>query len=178
MPLIGCSSPLLVPDANTVSSGERWFDVSCNRSDVPPINIPRPFTNQMSPIFPHLFLPSATEAVRVKPADNFLRPVCVRSVKAEPEFCSPSALCARGMDGGGSSWISWSTMMSLGRPNSLSFYTVSEAVCGNWGLSDQRNHLGPFCACVHACMHVCVHVCECVCVRQTVREEEIDTVLE
>lgn len=161
MPLVGCSCPLLVPDADTAPSTMWWFDVSCNRSDVPAINIPRPFTNQMSPIFPRLVLPSAREAVRVKPGDNFLRPVCVRSVKAEPEFCSPSVLCAHGMGGGGSSWISWSTMMSVGRPNSLSFYTVSEAVSGNWGLSDHRNHLGHFRACVRACVCACMWVCVC-----------------
>lgn len=51
---------------------------------LPPINMLRPFTSQRSLIFSLLFLPSASEAIRVKPVDNFVRPVCVRSVKAEP----------------------------------------------------------------------------------------------
>lgn len=55
---------------------------------VPTVNMLKPFTSQRSLIFSLLFLPSASEAVRVKPADNFLRPVCVSSVKAEPRFCS------------------------------------------------------------------------------------------
>lgn len=53
-----------------------------------------PFTSQRSLIFFLLFLPSSSEATRVKPADKFLRPVCIRSLKAEPRLCFPvNSMC-------------------------------------------------------------------------------------
>lgn len=61
---------------------------------VPIINLLRSFTSQRSLIFSLLFLPSSSEATRVKPADKFLRPVCIRSLKAEPRLCSPvNSMC-------------------------------------------------------------------------------------
>lgn len=61
---------------------------------VPTINMLRSFTSQRSLIFSLLFLPSSSEATRVKPADKFLRPVCIRSLKAEPRLCFPvNSMC-------------------------------------------------------------------------------------
>lgn len=61
---------------------------------VPTINMLRSFTSQRSLIFSLLFLPSSSEATRVKPAEKFLRPVCIRSLKAEPRVCFPvNSMC-------------------------------------------------------------------------------------
>lgn len=101
--LVGCSSSLLVPDTNTVSS--TMF--AATEVMVPTINVLRPFTSQRSLIFSLLFLPSAPEAVRVKQ-----QRICCDLYWLSPDSAPLPTPCAHGSGGCGNSQISWPVTMS------------------------------------------------------------------